>query len=189
MRLAIVHYHLRKGGVTRVITSALQALGREVSEVVVLSSTPPEEPLPCPVGVIPELAYVSGASESDARVLHDALVRTASRHLGQSPDIWHIHNHCLGKNVNFPEALRRLLADGQRVLLQVHVQRIMPPSSAPIPRVSLPTLKNHCFPSLLNSVTPFSMDAPAISSSRPGFRKNASSGSQIRSPGHPLKDR
>lgn len=120
MRLAIVHYHLRKGGVTRVIASALKALGDSVEKAVVLSSTPAEEPLPCPVAVIPELAYSNEASPDQVDALHQRLVQEAGSHLGGQPDLWHIHNHSLGKNVNFPEAMNRLLADGARMLLQIH---------------------------------------------------------------------
>lgn len=120
MRLAIVHYHLRKGGVTRVIASALEALGVSLDRVVVLSSTPAEEPLSCPVAVIPELAYSKEASNGQVDRLYASLMREATDRLGGKPDLWHIHNHCLGKNVNFPEAVRRLLSEGARMLLQVH---------------------------------------------------------------------
>lgn len=120
MRLAVVHYHLRKGGVTRVIASALEAMGSTVEQAVVLSSTPSEEPLPCPVEVIPELAYCQEPSREAAAGLAKALQEKASAALGAQPDLWHIHNHGLGKNVNFPEALRTVLADGTPALLQVH---------------------------------------------------------------------
>jgi len=120
MRLAIVHYHLRKGGVTKVISSTLEALGKDLEQAVVISSTPPEEPLPCPVEIVPELAYTTDSSLDKAKGLHKALLKAARKHLGSDPDLWHIHNHCLGKNVNFPDALRMLLENGQRALLQIH---------------------------------------------------------------------
>jgi glycosyltransferase involved in cell wall biosynthesis len=120
MRLAVVHYHLRKGGVTRVIASALEAMGSELDQAVVLSSTPPEEALPFPVEVIPELAYCQQPSREAAAGLAKALQEKASAALGAQPDLWHIHNHGLGKNVNFPEALRTVLADGTPALLQIH---------------------------------------------------------------------
>jgi glycosyltransferase involved in cell wall biosynthesis len=120
MRLAIVHYHLRKGGVTRVISSAVEALGGSVEAIVVLSSTPPEEAIGCPCVVVPELAYCATASAGAVDQLHRSLRKAATESLGGEPDLWHIHNHCLGKNVNFPEVLKRLLADGARALLQIH---------------------------------------------------------------------
>lgn len=120
MRLAIVHYHLRRGGVTRVIASALEALGEAAGKAVVLSSTPSEEPLPCPVAVIPELAYTRSASPQAARSLAREMMQEASRHCGGAPDLWHVHNHSLGKNANFPEALRRIASTRVPVLLQIH---------------------------------------------------------------------
>lgn len=120
MRLAIVHYHLRKGGVTRVIASAVEALGDTVEEIVVLSSTAPEEPIGCPCVVVPELAYSGSASLEAVDALHRAMLGAVHESLGGAPDLWHVHNHCLGKNVNFPEVLKRILADGARALLQIH---------------------------------------------------------------------
>lgn len=120
MRLAIVHYHLRKGGVTRVIASAVQALQARGISVAVLSSTASEEELACPVGLVPELAYASEVGPGLAGKLFQRLQREARHLLGADPDVWHLHNHGLGKNVHMPEALRLLIGDGARVLLQIH---------------------------------------------------------------------
>jgi glycosyltransferase involved in cell wall biosynthesis len=120
MRLAIVHYHLRRGGVTRVIANALEALGDTGREAVVLSSTESEEPLPCKVAVVPGLAYCDSASGNAVDELHKGMLKAAEAALGGPPDLWHIHNHGLGKNVNFPPMLRRLLEEGHRALLQIH---------------------------------------------------------------------
>ncbi|MEX0330537.1 MAG: hypothetical protein AB3N64_03855 [Puniceicoccaceae bacterium] len=120
MRLAIVHYHLRRGGVTRVIANALKALGDEGKEAVVLSSTESEEPLPCKVAVVPELAYCESASREAVDGLYQGMLKAAEDALGGTPDLWHIHNHGLGKNVNFPPVLKRLLNEGHRALLQIH---------------------------------------------------------------------
>ena len=59
MRVAIVHYHLRPGGVTRVIQQSLTALDVESSaefRCVVLAGEPPQATMPVPnVAVIPAL--------------------------------------------------------------------------------------------------------------------------------------
>ncbi|MFP4281665.1 MAG: hypothetical protein ACLFU2_03480, partial [Opitutales bacterium] len=48
-------------------------------------------------------------------------LRAAARAaLGGEPDVWHIHNHSLGKNVHLPGALRLLAEEGARLLLQLH---------------------------------------------------------------------
>ena len=58
LKIAIVHYHLRRGGVTRVIESAREALKERECELLILSG---EEPRPEAssesVRVIPALNY------------------------------------------------------------------------------------------------------------------------------------
>ncbi|MFC1468151.1 hypothetical protein ACFLQY_05680, partial [Verrucomicrobiota bacterium] len=46
--------------------------------------------------------------------------REASSALSGSPDIWHIHNHSLGKNGIQPQLVQRLAEAAERVLLQPH---------------------------------------------------------------------
>lgn len=120
MRIAIVHYHLKRGGVTKVIATALEALGTDFGEFVVLSSTQPEELLPCKCIVIPELAYDNVSSPEKVHALHACMVDAVLDAFGDMPDLWHVHNHCLGKNVNFPAAFKRILEKGACALLQIH---------------------------------------------------------------------
>lgn len=47
-------------------------------------------------------------------------MRTAREEFGEPPDLWHIHNHSLGKNLALPGALGILARQGQRLLLQPH---------------------------------------------------------------------
>ena len=125
MKIAIVHYHLKRGGVTRVIETALDGLrvsGNEV-EVVVLAGEPPYpgSPLEAVARVVPGLEYRNTiAGPEDATALAEAMKREASDALGGPPDLWHLHNHSLGKNVAMPGVLDRLLADEAAVLLQMH---------------------------------------------------------------------
>ena len=120
MRLAIVHYHLRRGGVTRVIAAALEAMGEQARDVIVISSTAPEEEMACPCIVVPELDYCQTPSKEAVDALYRALIKATSQAFDGPPDLWHIHNHNLGKNVNFPPVLKRLLDQGHRALLQIH---------------------------------------------------------------------
>lgn len=120
MRLAVVHYHLHRGGVTRVIQNALRALDGSDDAIVVLSAEPPEEPLPCPVVSVPALAYRDSGSPHEAAELARDLRKAATAQLGAPPDIWHVHNPGLAKNVLMPDALQHLLREGARLLIQVH---------------------------------------------------------------------
>lgn len=122
MRILIGHYHLQTGGVTRVIEHACAALTTRGHRVLVVAGEPPSRSLPdgVEVGLVPALAYEERRSAATPRELASALERVAREHLGDLPDLWHIHNHCLGKNLALPEALLELARQGQRLLLQPH---------------------------------------------------------------------
>ncbi len=123
MRIAVVHYHLRRGGVTRVIETTLEGLA-DSAEVVVLTGEPPgeESPLAARCRVVPGLGYRDDDAEAEAEAdtLAGNLVRVARDALGAAPDLWHFHNHSLGKNVAMPAVIHRLARDGARMLLQIH---------------------------------------------------------------------
>lgn len=118
--VAIIHYHLRPGGVTRVIERAVESLKGRV-KVVVLAGEPPEPdsplaPLTC---VCPALGYSEHPHPEPTRILAD-LIQQATDHLKQNPDIWHIHNHSLGKNSLLPQLVHLLAEQHQRMMLQPH---------------------------------------------------------------------
>lgn len=119
MDIAIVHYHLKPGGVTRVIEHAAKALTALGHNVVVLASSLPEGAVDFPVGLISALRYTLPNEKIDSGALAFEMKRTARKFLGGEPDIWHIHNHSLGKNAAVPEAAGKLALD-RPVLLQIH---------------------------------------------------------------------
>jgi len=122
MRILISHFHLQTGGVTRVIEHACAALAAAGHRVLVVAGEPPQKPLPEGVdfALIPALAYEERRPRIGPADLAAELARTARQGLGDLPDLWHIHNHCLGKNLALPEALCTLARQGQRLLLQPH---------------------------------------------------------------------
>lgn len=123
MRVAILHYHLRPGGVTRVIENAVAALGPHDVEVVVLSGEDYEGMALPNVRTVPGLGYRDHADDDGPGpdALAANLLAAARDGLGgEEPDVWHVHNHSLGKNAVFIPAFAQLLAEGRRALLQVH---------------------------------------------------------------------
>lgn len=123
MRIAIVHYHLRRGGVTRVIENAVASLGERVASVAVSGPNGPSferQRFPCPVVELPALAYETGALSCSPDDLAAQLRETAAHALGGAPDVWHIHNHSLGKNAALTAAVHQLALRGERLLLQIH---------------------------------------------------------------------
>jgi len=122
LKIAVCHFHLHTGGVSRVIQHTPEALADSAVRVAVLRGEAPAQPLPrgVPFRVIPGLAYEE-KRDSVSSVDLAALMRTAARDLlGDDPDVWHMHNHSLGKNLAFPDACLTLARKGHRLLLQIH---------------------------------------------------------------------
>ncbi len=129
MRVAIVHYHLDPGGVTRVIESASHVLAAAGIRHVILTGgcgVSPQavpgasRPGSLPVRHIPALGYLTTPGGITAAHLTASLLSTATAALGASPDLWHFHNHSLGKNCLLPEVITRLAEAGERLVLQIH---------------------------------------------------------------------
>lgn len=116
--IAILHYHLRPGGVTRVLQQTLTPLAERGFQVALLCGEfPSDETWPVPVIVDPALGY---GQDEDPQTLAERLSRAIQDKLGAPPDLWHIHNHSLGKNLSVPRLVMHLADAGQRLLLQVH---------------------------------------------------------------------
>ena len=121
IKVVIVHYHLRLGGVTRVIDSAREALLQSGFDVLVLSGEPAREgEVSEGVLVVDALRYRKTGSSVVASSLADALKREAETYFGEKPDVWHFHNPTLAKNVLIPSVIRELAEEGEKVVLQVH---------------------------------------------------------------------
>ena len=120
--IAIVHYHLRPGGVTTVIKETVRSLRAQGCRVAVLSGTPADVQVP---GVneherVPGLDYADRSPAVLPETLVENLEATARRSFGRNPDIWHFHNHSLGKNGTLSQAVYLLAGRGLRMLLQIH---------------------------------------------------------------------
>lgn len=119
--VAIVHYHLRRGGVTSVIKHALEACRSKGIDACVIAGEAPDDDFPAPVVVIESLGYGHGGDRLPGSEDFANEVRAgASRALGRSPDLWHIHNHSLGKNLYLPLLVAGLARLGLPVVLQPH---------------------------------------------------------------------
>jgi FMN phosphatase YigB (HAD superfamily) len=115
MKVAIVHYHLGHGGVPMVIASASRTLTASDIPHIILAG--PSSAPDLPLCVIEDLGY---AGTADADDLLSRLRSAAIEKLGGPPDIWHFHNHSLGKNPAVPRIVARLASEGERLLLQIH---------------------------------------------------------------------
>ena len=122
MKIAIVHYHLQPGGVTRVIENTIQAWeenGNDIQAVAISGRPYPGDQLPN-TRVVEGLDYASPEDAIVPQVLANRLKESAKDALGQSPDLWHIHNHSLGKNPSLTAAAAILAESGECILLHPH---------------------------------------------------------------------
>jgi glycosyltransferase involved in cell wall biosynthesis len=129
MRIAIIHYHLRPGGVTRVIQhaeSALSEVNQHISspkaiQTLVLTGESPTASMPISsdYAIVEALKY-NTSSNSSVQQICDQVEAVVTEKLGGPPDVWHFHNHSLGKNLIVPEIVHHLAQKGHRLLLQIH---------------------------------------------------------------------
>lgn len=116
MNVAVVHYHARPGGVTRVVERAVDSLGENTRCLFFTGEEARgETPLQKKIRVVPNLGY---STEKKFQGLE--LLRRARGAFGGEPDVWHIHNHCLGKNPALTQEVTTLAMAGQKILLQIH---------------------------------------------------------------------
>lgn len=132
MLIVIVHYHLKRGGVTQVIANHLRALqlqpGPDSLRIVILHGGRHDgwsDRLPDVPTLNYEIRTIAGLDYDDRTGHGGDLVREVQSvlaDLGGSPQstVVHVHNHSLGKNAALPSALSRLAQDGWPLLLHVH---------------------------------------------------------------------
>jgi glycosyltransferase involved in cell wall biosynthesis len=139
MRIALVHYHLRRGGVTSVVYHQAEALREAGDDVLILTGEETPEPSRFPCALVADLGYdtppgtaggLEGASpvpgsvpapgREKARELADALCAAMEARWGQPADVLHVHNPMIQKNTLLIPALKILNQRGIRLLLQNH---------------------------------------------------------------------
>ena len=118
MRVVIVHYHARPGGVSSVMQRHARALLSMGTSVTILTGEPVPEGdewagLDCQV--LPELGY------STQRMSPNSLVALAAKlHKRAAGAVLHVHNPFLGKNVSWPDLWTCLVAAGQPMVFHQH---------------------------------------------------------------------
>jgi glycosyltransferase involved in cell wall biosynthesis len=120
MRIALVHYHLQNGGVTRIICHLQKALASRGIATVVLTGKPPAFDFPGLFRVVPGLQYEAFRPAIAPQELAAQMIVAAREALAGAPDIWHVHNHSLGKSLVLPGALVELARRGERLLFHLH---------------------------------------------------------------------
>ena len=120
MKIAMVHYHLKIGGVTTVVERQVAAL-QNSCDLIVLTGDRAAMQLPCPVVEIRGLGY-------DRQLGPQMLPAETAEQLDQAIhqqwpsgcDLLHIHNPLLAKNRQFLTIIHRLQQTGVPIFLQIH---------------------------------------------------------------------
>lgn len=174
MTILIVHYHLRAGGVTRVINSQARVL-RKMGHRVIIASSGPADQSGAEHLFIPELDY---QREGEIPV---------ERLLALQADLWIIHNPTLGLNVAYPTMIETAAQSGTRILMQIHdfvedgrpanyqllagIEHLYPSAPhihyATINRRDLVTLKKAGLPGSRCHFLPNAVNPPSIKSTTP----------------------
>jgi glycosyltransferase involved in cell wall biosynthesis len=129
VRIALIHYHLRRGGVTSVLYNQANALAGDGDEVLIITGEANPNDTQIPQAVVEELRYNQaipkpGAEDEyitrRAEALADGVIAAMKAHWGGSADILHVHNPMIRKNIALLTALDILRKRGLRLLLQNH---------------------------------------------------------------------
>ena len=122
MNIAIVHYHLEKGGVTRVIENTIESFSKlpNSPNFVVLSGRKYTGNKIKNVKIIDGLDYSTPDKSISPKILKERMEDAAIEGLQEKPDLWHIHNHSLGKNPTLTKACSLIATAQYPVLLHPH---------------------------------------------------------------------
>ena len=130
MKIVLVHYHLRPGGVTQVVFQQCTALREAGEDVLVLSGEAPpllENWTGIPIEVVPGLHYdryrpaelKTKMKGNPSEKLAGSLEKTILSHWPSGADLVHVHNPLIQKNSLLIGALKKL-AKKIPLLLQNH---------------------------------------------------------------------
>lgn len=116
MKVALLHYHLKPGGVTTVVRQQANAL-QKYCRVCLLVGETGNSPPPGTF-ILPQLGYRSTPCNPEETA--DEMLSAMNKALGGHCDVLHVHNPTLTKNVSLLKILKTLQLRGIRLLLQIH---------------------------------------------------------------------
>lgn len=122
MNIAIVHYHLHPGGVTRVIHAQLEALkGHSLRLYTGACDEGDADKFDADMRILPALDYLpEDGYTSEDFASRESHIYAALRTAVDEGYILHIHNPGLGKNPALTAAFRRLVCEGAPVVSHCH---------------------------------------------------------------------
>lgn len=119
MKIAFLHYHLKRGGVTTVIKQQVSAL-KGVADTHIISGIAGDD-FPYDVDIIADLSYDRDyISTKTEREIALEIIASCKKKFGGMVDILHVHNPTLSKNSRFLRILDILMEEGITLFLQIH---------------------------------------------------------------------
>ena len=126
MRIVLMHYHLRRGGVTSVVLHQAKMLSDAGDDVLIISGENAPEGFAFPHVKIEELQYDKHRAEAlekrneTAGQLAAGIMKAMMDQWGQAADVVHVHNPLIQKNAALIPALKILKSENVQFLLQNH---------------------------------------------------------------------
>jgi len=120
MKIAFMHYHARKGGITTVISEEWNSI-RDSCECLLVSGEENGQIPGLDTVVVPGIGYDRGIPPLASPVeVADRIEKAVRSRWPSGCDLYHIHNPLLKKNSIFLDVIKILIDRGKRVLLHVH---------------------------------------------------------------------
>jgi len=117
MKIALLHFHLKPGGVTTVVRQQARAI-RPTCRLCILTGETEDAAVPPETRILPQLAYSTVPYNPDATA--EKILSVICAALDGPCDVLHVHNPTLAKNVSLLRILAALQRRGIRLLLQIH---------------------------------------------------------------------
>ncbi|MDY6792463.1 MAG: hypothetical protein SWH54_14470 [Thermodesulfobacteriota bacterium] len=120
MKIAFIHYHLKTGGVTTVLSQQIKAI-QNSCDTFVLTGSDQKPSFPVDSVFIPGLGYDSLATKKPPpHQVAESIINAISEKFGSPCDALHVHNPILAKNADFLKILSELQKRKIKLFLQVH---------------------------------------------------------------------
>ncbi|MDR1932530.1 MAG: hypothetical protein LBQ57_06890 [Spirochaetales bacterium] len=119
MKIAFLHYHARRGGITRVIEQQMDAL-RDDAECLFVSGLGVDPETGVSPVIVPGVGYDGVRTDEEPGKIADEVLAAIEARWPSGCDVLHVHNPILKKNRDFLRILKHLAGRGQRLFLQVH---------------------------------------------------------------------
>ncbi len=125
MKIAVIHYHLKPGGVTTVIRRQIEGTGATHDFLLIVGEAPPDSgasTFQADIVCLPEIGYDAPGKPAcnDSAAAAAGIMAAIRKKWPDGCDLIHSHNPLLAKNKSFLSILDILHNKGIKLFLQIH---------------------------------------------------------------------